>query len=87
MWTSWSGTPRSGRRPSISEADPILGLFSLLLVLLLAAMLKGVSLARRGRVRAHARVMSTCFVVFLVALVAFEIRVRMGEMPPLARLP
>jgi uncharacterized membrane protein len=50
-------------------------------------MLKGVSLAQRGRVTAHARVMSACFAFFLVALVAFEIRVRVGEMPPLARLP
>ncbi|MHC4339559.1 MAG: hypothetical protein ACYSX0_05000 [Planctomycetota bacterium] len=37
--------------------------------------------------RAHGRVMVACFVVFLFALVGFEIRVRMGEMPPLARLP
>jgi uncharacterized membrane protein len=71
----------------ISEADPILLVFTLLLVVLLAVMLHGVSLARRGRVSAHARVMVACFVVFLLALVAFEVRVRMGEMPPLARRP
>jgi len=56
-------------------------------VALLAVMLKGVSLARRGRVSAHAKVMVACFAFFLVALVAFEIRVRMAEMPPLAQLP
>ena len=53
----------------------------------MAGMLKGVSLVRRGRVDAHAKVMTSCFFVFVAALAAFELRVRMGEMPPLARVP
>jgi uncharacterized membrane protein YozB (DUF420 family) len=68
-----------------TKAGLFVDLFLLLLLALLPAMLVGVALVRRGRVRAHAAVMVTCFVLFLVGVVAFEVQVQFGErypMPP-----
>jgi uncharacterized membrane protein len=62
-------------------------LFLLLLVAILVAMLVAVALVRRGRVRVHAVVMSTCFGLFLVGLVAFEVQVRLKPAAPLAVAP
>ncbi|MHC4973444.1 MAG: DUF420 domain-containing protein [Planctomycetota bacterium] len=62
-------------------------LFLVLLVAILIAMLVAVALVRRGRVRAHAVVMATCFGVFVVALVTFELEVRFGPVEPLALTP
>jgi len=62
-------------------------LFLVLLVAILVAMLLAVALVRRGRVRAHAATMSTCFGVFLGGVVAFEVQVRLGPAVPLATVP
>ncbi|UCE87474.1 MAG: DUF420 domain-containing protein [Deltaproteobacteria bacterium] len=43
---------------------------------------------RRGETRAHARLMTLCFALFLVAVAAFEAQVYLGEPgPPLATAP
>jgi len=71
-----------------TRADTIVDLFLLLLLALLPVMLAGVRLARRGRVRAHAAVMGGCFFVFLAAVVAFEIDVRLNpDLPSPALVP
>ena len=62
-------------------------LFLVLLVAILVAMLAAVALVRRGRVRAHAVTMSTCFGLFVAGLVAFEVQVRLGPATPLAAVP
>jgi uncharacterized membrane protein YozB (DUF420 family) len=62
-------------------------LFLVLLVAILVAMLAAVALVRRGRVRAHAATMSTCFALFLGGVVAFEVQVRLGPAAPLATVP
>ena len=62
-------------------------LFLAVLVAILVAMLLAVALARRGRVRAHAVIMATCFGLFVVAVVAFEVQVRLGPAAPLAVAP
>ncbi len=70
-----------------TEADLWVDLFLLVLVLLLPTLLFAVGLARRGRIRAHATVMVTAFVVFVVVLVAFEIDVRTSDVPAPATVP
>lgn len=71
-----------------TRAGFFVDLFLVVLLALLPLLLYGVALVRRGRVRAHARVMIAAFALFLVALVAFEISVRFGEQTaPLATLP
>lgn len=62
-------------------------LFLVLLVAILVAMLLAVALVRRGRVRAHAVVMATCFGLFVAGVVAFEVQVRLGPAAPLAVAP
>lgn len=71
--------------PLQTRAGWAVDLFLLLLVALLPALLVAVRLVRRGRVRAHARVMVGAFVCFVVALVAFEAEVRLvgSATPPL----
>jgi uncharacterized membrane protein len=70
--------------PLQTHAGWAVDLFLLLLVSLLPAMLLAVRFVRRGKVRAHARLMVGAFVCFLVALVAFEAEVRLagGRAPP-----
>ncbi|MGQ0615251.1 MAG: DUF420 domain-containing protein [Planctomycetaceae bacterium] len=71
-----------------TRADLIVDLFLLLLILLLPVLLYGVRLARRGRLRAHAAVMGGSFLVFLAALLTFEIDVRLSkDLPAPAPLP
>lgn len=67
--------------PLQTRAGWAVDLFLMLLVALLPALLVAVRFARRGNVRAHARVMVGAFVGFLVALVAFEVEVRLGGSP------
>ena len=63
-------------------------LFLGVLLAVLPAMFVAVALVRRGKVKAHARVMATCYVVFLLAVIAFEYEVHFGEgTPPLQRVP
>lgn len=62
-------------------------LFLVLLVAILAAMLVATALVRRGHVRAHAVVMATCFGLFVVGVVAFEVQARLGPAAPLATVP
>jgi uncharacterized membrane protein YozB (DUF420 family) len=70
-----------------TRAELTVDLFLLALVICLVMMLAGVALARRGNVRAHAAVMIATFAVFLVALVVFEVSVRMGRPVRLPTLP
>jgi len=62
-------------------------LFLVLLIGILVAMLAAVALVRRGRARAHAATMSTCFGLFVVGVVAFEVQVRLGPAVPVATVP
>ena len=64
-----------------TDASLAVDLFLLLLVVSLPFMAIAILLVRRGHRRAHAAVMTTAFVMFLVALVAFEIDVHFGEYP------
>lgn len=70
-----------------TDAGLFVDLFLVLLVAILVAMLVAVSLVRRGRVRAHAVVMSVCFGLFLAGVVAFEVQVRLGPGARLAKAP
>ncbi|MFQ5845064.1 MAG: DUF420 domain-containing protein [Planctomycetota bacterium] len=63
--------------PFGTRADLVVDLFLTVLVLLLPVVFLAVALVRRGRVRAHAVLMGTAFVLFLLALVAFELNVRL----------
>jgi len=65
-----------------TEAGFFVDLFLVTLVAMLPVLLWAVALVRRGKVRLHARVMTVCFVVFLVAVVAFEIQVRLDATAP-----
>ena len=65
----------------------VVDLFLALLVLLLPVLLVAVRLVRRGRVRAHATTMVVCFAVFLLAVIVFEVNVRVGDLPPPATVP
>ncbi len=63
-----------------TRASFMIDLFLTIQVLLIPTMLFAVLLVRRGNVRAHARVMVSCFVLFLLSGVAFEIDIRLlGE--------
>jgi uncharacterized membrane protein YozB (DUF420 family) len=68
-------------------AGLIVDLFLVLLVAILIAMLVAVALVRRGRVRAHAVVMTTCFGLFVVGVVAFEVQARLRPTATLAVVP
>ncbi len=59
-----------------TDADFVIDLFLVLLVVLLPVLGVGIQLARRRRLKAHARFMVVTFLVFVVALVAFEVNVR-----------
>ena len=65
-----------------TRAPLVVDLFLLILTAILPALLVGAALARRRRIRAHAAVMVSCFLLFLVALAAFEIGLRAGEATP-----
>jgi len=62
-----------------TRAGFFVDLFGLVFVLILPAMAVAVALVRNGNVRAHARIMVTCFVLFLVAVLAFEIDVQTSQ--------
>lgn len=71
-----------------TKAGFFVDLFFLVLLVLLPAILVAVALVRRGHVKAHATINTTCFVLFLVAVIAFEAQVHFGPKgPPLATLP
>lgn len=70
-----------------TDAGLFVDLFLVLLVTILVAMLVAVALVRRGRVRAHAVVMSVCFALFVIGVVAFEAQVRLGPGARLAAAP
>ncbi len=65
-----------------TEAGFFVDLFLVVLVVMLPVLLWAVRLVRRGQVKRHARVMTACYVVFLFAVVAFEIQVRLEATPP-----
>ena len=63
-----------------TRASFLIDLFLAVQVLLIPAMAYAVLLVRAGNVRAHARVMTACFVLFLLTVLAFEIDVQfIGE--------
>jgi uncharacterized membrane protein YozB (DUF420 family) len=71
-----------------TDAGFFIDLFLLVLLVELPVMIFAVVLVRRGETRAHARLMSLCFALFLVAVAAFEAQVYLGEPgPPLATTP
>ena len=70
-----------------TKAPFLVDLFQLVLLFVLSMLLVGVALVRRGKVKAHAAVMTATFIFFLAGVVAFEIGVRFGEVPPLAVVP
>jgi len=71
-----------------TRASFLVDLFLAVQVLLIPAMLCAVGLVRRGNRRAHAIVMSYCFVFFLLSVIAFEIDVQfIGEKVPPALTP
>ena len=59
-----------------TDASFLVDLFLAVQVLLLPTVVYAVRLVRAGNVRAHARVMTTCFVLFLLSVIAFEIDVQ-----------
>jgi len=70
-----------------TRAGLFVDLFLLLLVLMLPALLFAVRLVRRGRVAAHATIMRVAFFLFVAAVAAFEVEVRLGHTPDLPRAP
>lgn len=63
-----------------TKASFLVDLFLAVQVVLLPTVIYGVRLVRLGNVRAHARVMITCFLLFLLSVIAFEIDVQfIGE--------
>lgn len=61
-----------------TDASLFVDLFLATLLATLPAMLVAIGLVRRGKVKAHARVMTGCFVLFLVSVIAFEADVQFG---------
>ena len=59
-----------------TRADLIVDLFLVVLVLVLPTVFVAVAAVRRGNVRLHAALMTGSFLLFVLALVAFEINVR-----------
>ena len=59
-----------------TRADLIVDLFMVVLILVLPTVLVAVAAVRRGRVRLHAALMTGSFLLFVLALVAFELNVR-----------
>ncbi|NJN14522.1 MAG: DUF420 domain-containing protein [Planctomycetes bacterium] len=71
-----------------TKASLLVDLFLVVLLVSLPAMLIGIALVRRGRIAAHRAIMVTTFLLFLAAVIAFEISVRFGpKTPPLPLLP
>lgn len=71
-----------------TEAGFFIDLFLLVLLIELPVMGYAVMLVRRGERRAHARVMTLCFAMFILAVAAFEAQVYLGKPgPPLAKAP
>ncbi len=71
-----------------TKAGFFVDLFLVVLLLSLPLMLWSIALVRRGRVAAHRAIMVTTFLLFLGAVVAFEISVRFGPgTPPLPPTP
>ena len=71
-----------------TDAHFLVDLFLLTLLVVLPTMFVGVAMVRRGKIKAHVRIMGTCFALFVAAVAAFEIQVHFGEPgPPLARVP
>lgn len=69
------------------RSDLVIDLFLVVLVALLPLLLIAVGQVRRGRLRAHASLMTSGFFLFLAAVLAFEIRVRTADLPAPALLP
>lgn len=59
-----------------TRADLIVDLFLVVLVLVLPTVFVAVAAVRRGNVRLHAALMTGSFLLFVLALVAFELNVR-----------
>jgi len=70
-----------------TKAGLFVDLFLVILLATLPALLVAVALVRRGRVRAHAAIMRTTFFLFIAAVAAFEVEVRLGHTPHLPRVP
>ena len=69
-----------------TRAGLFVDLFLLLLLALLPVML-AVALVRKGKVKAHATLMTASFAVFLLGVVAFEVQVQFGEKHPMPPAP
>ena len=71
-----------------TKAPFAVDLFLLVLLFVLGAMLIGVGLVRRGRVKAHTAVMTASFYIFIAGVITFEIGVQFGaQKPPLVVVP
>lgn len=57
-------------------------LFLAVLLVVLPAMFVAVYLVRTGRVKAHARLMTACYLLFLLAVIGFEYQVHFGGPGP-----
>ena len=64
-----------------TKASLIIDIFLLVQVVLVPVLAWGITLARKGRIRAHARVMVVCFALFLLTVLAFEIDVHLVGSP------
>lgn len=70
-----------------TDAPFFVDLFLVTMVAVLPIMALAIVQARRGRIRTHATLMIAAFVLFVIALVAFEGAVRtMDDKPPLPAL-
>lgn len=64
-----------------TKASLIVDLFLAIQVLIVPALAVAVVLVRKGRVKAHARIMVTCFVLFVLSVAVFEVDVRSRQLP------
>ena len=72
----------------MTAAALFVDVFLVVLLVELPVITYAIVLARKGKWKAHAKIMTACYAVFLLAVVAFEAQVHLGEPgPPLATIP
>ena len=72
-----------------TKASLIVDFFLVVQVLVVPALAWAILLVRKGKVRAHARIMAAAFAFFLMSVIAFEVDVHLGGQrvpPPLPTL-
>jgi len=72
-----------------TKASLIVDFFLVVQVAMVPVLAWAIFLVRKGKVRAHARIMATAFAFFLMSVVAFEVDVHLGGQrvpPPLPTL-